>query len=247
MLMGHTCLSMQHSSHKPLIHVRVCRCMLCRTPLRSEVPDVGLFCQHLKASQNFAPCLQRKPVCLFSFLLCFWTNCCLNFFYCRKFTANNNVFIQLCVVFNWCFAFFLKNNLPGLSFWLLVWQTDIFKSELSVCVCVWEYVSVCVCVCVCVCKRMRERERERERESLTLLTDGDEPVNLVGLRNVQLSSFHHLHKLGTLVEGAAQTSLPRRRVVLFPVRQLPFKLRPGLRRSEVTKVNVHLFALNLSF
>lgn len=75
---------------------------------------------------------------------------------------------------------------------------------------------------------------------LTLLADGHQAVHLVGLRDVQLGSFHHLRKLWTLVEGAAQTRLPGRRVVLNPVGQLPFELCPRLQRTEDFYQNVHL-------
>lgn len=69
------------------------------------------------------------------------------------------------------------------------------------------------------------------RPGLTLLVDGDQPVHLVGFGDVQLSSLHHLRELRALVEGAAQTRLPGRRVVLTPFRQLPFKLRPRLQED----------------
>lgn len=70
------------------------------------------------------------------------------------------------------------------------------------------------------------------RPGLTLLVDGDQPVHLVGFGDVQLSSLHHLRELRALVEGAAQTRLPGRRVVLTPFRQLPFKLRPRLQEDR---------------
>lgn len=73
-------------------------------------------------------------------------------------------------------------------------------------------------------------------ESLTLLADGDQAVDLVGLGDVQLGSLHHLRELWTLVKGAAQTGLPGRRVVLTPVCQLTFELRPRLRRTEMVYV-----------
>lgn len=76
------------------------------------------------------------------------------------------------------------------------------------------------------------RKRCAVRPGLTLLVDGDQPVHLVGLGDVQLSSLHHLRELRALVEGAAQTRLPGRRVVLTPFCQLPFKLRPRLQEDR---------------
>lgn len=77
-------------------------------------------------------------------------------------------------------------------------------------------------------------------ERLTLLADGHQAVDLVRLRDVQLGSIHHLVKLRTLVEGAAQTGLPGRRVVLIPVRQLPFELGPRL-QTETEQRALGLF------
>lgn len=80
--------------------------------------------------------------------------------------------------------------------------------------------------------------------SLTLLADGDQAVHLVGLRDVQLGSIHHLGELWTLVEGAAQAGLPGRRVVLNPVGQLPFELCPRLQRKDRSLLSEHPLALS---
>lgn len=68
----------------------------------------------------------------------------------------------------------------------------------------------------------------------TLLADGDEPVDLVGFRDVQLGSLRNLLKLGTLVESTAKAGLPARRVILTPVRQLSLELRPRLQTSSLS-------------
>lgn len=69
----------------------------------------------------------------------------------------------------------------------------------------------------------------RAEACLTLFADGHQAVDLVGLGDVQLGSVQHLLELGALVESTAQAGLPGGRVVLLPIRQLAFELRPGLR------------------
>lgn len=73
------------------------------------------------------------------------------------------------------------------------------------------------------------RQRRTWPLLLTLLAERHQPVNLVGLRDVQLGAFRHLGELGALVEGAAEAGLPGRRVVVAAVAQFALKLRPRLR------------------
>lgn len=58
---------------------------------------------------------------------------------------------------------------------------------------------------------------------------GDDAVDFVGVRDVQLAPLHQLLKVVALVEGAAQPRLPGRRVRLVdPLAELAFEKRPGL-------------------
>lgn len=87
----------------------------------------------------------------------------------------------------------------------------------------------------------------------TLLADGDEPVDLVGLRDVQLGSLRNLLELRTLVKSAAETRLPASRVVLTAVRQLSLKLRPCLQTrsrqalaAAIAPVLIHILTLKMA-
>lgn len=72
-------------------------------------------------------------------------------------------------------------------------------------------------------------------DALTLLAERDQAVNLVGVRDVQLSSLQHLRELWALVEGAPQAGLPGRRVVLNAIAQFTFELRPRLQSTKMFK------------
>lgn len=67
---------------------------------------------------------------------------------------------------------------------------------------------------------------------LTLLAERHQAVHLVGVRDVELSSLHHLRELWALVEGTAKARLPGRRVVLDPIGQFAFELRPRLQNRK---------------
>lgn len=87
----------------------------------------------------------------------------------------------------------------------------------------------------CTCWTCGRRDDRLAILALTLLVERDQAVNLVGIRDVQLSPLHHLAELRALVEGAAQPGLPGRRVVLDVVGQFPFKLRPRLHSTKTAK------------
>lgn len=58
---------------------------------------------------------------------------------------------------------------------------------------------------------------------------GDDAVNFVGVRDVQLAPVHQFFKVIALVEGAAQACLPCRRVgFVDALPKLAFEQRPGL-------------------
>ncbi len=62
---------------------------------------------------------------------------------------------------------------------------------------------------------------------------GDDAVDFVRVWDVQLASLHEFLKVVALVEGAAEASLPGRRVRLVdPLPKLAFKQRPGLQTGH---------------
>lgn len=61
-----------------------------------------------------------------------------------------------------------------------------------------------------------------------------DPVDLVGLRDVQLGPVRHLLEVRALVQGAAQSCLPSGRLRFVAFFELAFKNSPGLKQSKKT-------------
>lgn len=62
---------------------------------------------------------------------------------------------------------------------------------------------------------------------------GDDAVDFVRIRDVQLASIHQFLKVVALVEGAAEPRLPGRRVwFVDALPELALKQRPGLKTSR---------------